>query len=39
MEQPNFGRPPTPLITQHLHNDVDVVDGDAAKGSTAWITS
>ena len=32
MGQPNFGRPPAPQIAQHLHDDVDVVDGDAAEG-------
>ena len=32
MGQPNFGWPTTPLVAQHLHDDVDAVDGDTAEG-------
>ena len=32
MGRPEFGQPASPLIAQHLHNDDDVVDGDAVDG-------
>ena len=32
MGLPDFGQPPTPLIAQHLHDEVNVVDGDVAEG-------
>ena len=32
MGQPNFGRPPAPLVPQHLHDDADAIDGDIAEG-------
>ena len=28
----DFGQPPAPPIAQHLHDDTDVVDGDAVEG-------
>ena len=32
MGRPDFGRPATPPIPHHLHDDGDVVDGDAVEG-------
>ena len=32
MRQPDFGQPPTPPVTQHLHDDADAVDGDVVEG-------
>ena len=28
----DFGRPPAPPVAQHLHDDINVVDGDAGEG-------
>ena len=32
MGQPGFGQATTPPVPHHLHDNVDVVDGDTAKG-------
>ena len=32
MGRPDFGRPTAPPIHHHLHDDGDVVDGDAIEG-------
>ena len=32
MGRPDFSLLATPLVSQHLHDDGDAVDGDAVKG-------
>ena len=32
MGRHDFGRLTAPLVPHHLHDDVDVVDGDAVEG-------
>ena len=32
MGRPNFGQPIAPLFPHHLHDDGDVIDGDAVEG-------
>ena len=32
MGRPDFGRPATPPVPHHLHDDSNAVDGDTAEG-------
>ena len=32
MDQLDFGRPTTPLVPHHLHDDGDAVDGEVVEG-------